>query len=65
MLKERNNFDFGSYDYSDLELFCYMFDILDVWCILCYLRYVEMNVFEKKKLLYIVKIFVYFVNSLL
>lgn len=49
MLKERNNFDFGSYDYSDLELFCYMFDILDVWCILCYLRYVEMNVFEKKK----------------
>lgn len=48
MLKERNNFDFGSYDYSDLELFCYMFDILDVWCILCYLRYVDMNVFEKK-----------------
>lgn len=52
MLKERNKFDFGSYDYSDLELFCYMFDILDVWCILCYLRYVEMNVFEKKIVIY-------------
>lgn len=50
MPKERNNSDLGSHDRSDLELLCYMFDTLDAWYTSCYLRHVEMNVFEEKKL---------------